>query len=113
MALSLATVVRQTNIAQKKFRVIIADESHTIKSWKAKRTSHLQPLLKDARRCILLTGVTKLLPFALSSVRTAQTLIILQTPALSRPEELFTQLHALDPQIFVVLFRFVLVPLVC
>ncbi len=56
------TVVRQTNIAQKKFRVIIADESHTIKSWKAKRTSHLQPLLKDARRCILLTGVTNLPP---------------------------------------------------
>ncbi|ELR17128.1 helicase, putative [Acanthamoeba castellanii str. Neff] len=77
--ISYDLVVRQTNIAQKKFRVIIADESHTIKSWKAKRTSHLQPLLKDARRCILLTG----------------------TPALSRPEELFTQLHALDSQVFV------------
>jgi SWI/SNF-related matrix-associated actin-dependent regulator 1 of chromatin subfamily A len=43
---------------KKNFRIIIADESHTIKSWKAKRTTNLQPLLKDARRCILLTGVS-------------------------------------------------------
>lgn len=50
-------VVRKKDITPNKFRLIIADESHNIKSWKAKRTECLQPLLKEAKRCILLTGV--------------------------------------------------------
>ena len=67
-----------------KFKVVIVDESHYMKNIKAKRTQSLLPMLTDAKRAILLSG----------------------TPALSRPFELFTQLHALnrakwpDPVIF-------------
>ena len=60
------------------FTVIIADESHYIKSQSAKRTQTTVPLLQAARRVILLTG----------------------TPALSRPIELFSQLNALDSRLF-------------
>lgn len=56
------------------FNVVIADESHYLKNSRAKRTQRLVPLLIESRRAILLSG----------------------TPALSRPIELFTQLHALD-----------------
>jgi len=55
--------------------VVIADESHCIKSFKAQRTKAIVPLLKSARRAILLTG----------------------TPAISRPIELFTQIDAVAP----------------
>jgi SWI/SNF-related matrix-associated actin-dependent regulator 1 of chromatin subfamily A len=57
-------------------QVIIADECHYLKNPKAKRTKLLSPLLKSAKRAILLSG----------------------TPALSRPVELWTQLNALDPK---------------
>ena len=56
------------------FNCIIADESHYLKSQKAKRTKVILPMLKKSNRAILLSG----------------------TPALSRPIELFSQLHALD-----------------
>ena len=56
------------------FKVVIADESHFMKSSKAARTKACLPLLQKARRAILLSG----------------------TPALSRPEELFTQIKAVD-----------------
>lgn len=55
--------------------VVICDECHYLKNGKAQRTKALLPLLKSARRAILLSG----------------------TPALSRPSEVFWQLHALDP----------------
>ena len=58
------------------FQVIIADESHFIKSLKAQRTKAIMPLLKNAQHRILLTG----------------------TPALSRPAELFTQLQSICPK---------------
>ena len=56
----------------------IGDESHLIKSHTAKRTRALLPILKQSKRCLLLSG----------------------TPALNRPSELFTQLHALCPALF-------------
>ena len=59
-----------------KFKVVIVDESHYMKNIKAKRTQSLLPMLTDAKRAILLSG----------------------TPALSRPFELFTQLHALNSE---------------
>ncbi|CAM9826147.1 unnamed protein product, partial [Phaeothamnion confervicola] len=55
---------------------VICDECHYLKNHKAARTRAAMPLLKAARRIILLSG----------------------TPALSRPVELFTQLHALRPE---------------
>lgn len=57
---------------------IIADESHYLKSGTAKRTQAVVPLLKSARRAVLLSG----------------------TPALSRPVELFCQINALAPILF-------------
>ena len=60
------------------YGITIADESHMIKSYTAKRTKALLPILKNSRRTLLLSG----------------------TPALNRPSELFTQLHALLPSLF-------------
>lgn len=57
---------------------VICDESHYIKNRKAQRTKALTPLLKRAPHVMLLSG----------------------TPALSRPSELFPQLHALFPRVF-------------
>lgn len=54
--------------------VIICDECHYLKNGKAQRTKALLPIIKASRRAILLSG----------------------TPALSRPIEVFWQLHALD-----------------
>ncbi|GAB5356345.1 hypothetical protein AAMO2058_000282600 [Amorphochlora amoebiformis] len=65
-------------LAHQKFQVVIADESHYLKNRKAKRTKALVPILKSAKRAILLSG----------------------TPALARPEELFSQLNALQPKLW-------------
>ena len=64
--------------AKETFKIIIADECHYLKNRKAKRSKVCIPLLKRARRVLLLSG----------------------TPALSRPDELFTQLSAISPNTF-------------
>ncbi|KAJ3185227.1 hypothetical protein HDU85_001277 [Gaertneriomyces sp. JEL0708] len=56
-----------------RYKIVVADESHYLKSKDAKRTKSLLPLIKDSKRALLLSG----------------------TPALSRPIELYTQLSAL------------------
>lgn len=73
-------LVRQLEkpLLEKRFRIVVADESHFLKSYGTKRTTTALPLLHQASRRILLTG----------------------TPALSRPVELHPQLCALDPTIF-------------
>ena len=58
-------------ISKKKFKIIIADESHLVKTAKANRTVAVQKLVKKAQRVLLLSG----------------------TPALSRPSELYTQIQ--------------------
>jgi len=60
------------------FPVVVADESHYLKSAEARRTRAALPLLQGARRALLLTG----------------------TPALNRPKELFTQVAAVRPRLF-------------
>lgn len=65
----------QERLQKSKFGVVIADESHYLKTRKAMRTKALLPLIHAAKCAMLLSG----------------------TPALSRPVELFTQLHALQP----------------
>nr|CDS26908.1 SWI:SNF matrix associated [Hymenolepis microstoma] len=60
------------------FKVVIMDESHNLKNMKASRTQAALPILKAAKRAILLTG----------------------TPALSRPMELYSQLVGLRPNLF-------------
>lgn len=65
-------------ITMQKFQVIVADESHFLKSNNTKRTKAVRPLILRAKRAVLLTG----------------------TPALSRPAELYTQISSLEPNLF-------------
>lgn len=61
---------------EQKFNMTIVDESHYLKDPSAKRTRAAMPILKQSKRCLLLTG----------------------TPALNRPKEIFTQLSCLVPK---------------
>ena len=58
--------------------LVICDESHYLKNSRARRTKSILPYIKCARRAFLLSG----------------------TPALSRPYELFTQLNALNSDVW-------------
>ncbi|XP_068186200.1 SWI/SNF-related matrix-associated actin-dependent regulator of chromatin subfamily A-like protein 1 [Antennarius striatus] len=60
------------------FNVLIMDESHFLKNMKTARCKAALPLLKAAKRVILLSG----------------------TPAMSRPAELYTQILAVRPTLF-------------
>uniref|UniRef100_UPI003AB0F028 SWI/SNF-related matrix-associated actin-dependent regulator of chromatin subfamily A-like protein 1 n=1 Tax=Centroberyx gerrardi TaxID=166262 RepID=UPI003AB0F028 len=60
------------------FNVLIMDESHFLKNMKTARCKAALPLLKAAKRVILLSG----------------------TPAMSRPSELYTQILAVKPTLF-------------
>ncbi|KAG8520838.1 SWI/SNF-related matrix-associated actin-dependent regulator of chromatin subfamily A-like protein 1 [Galemys pyrenaicus] len=63
---------------QTPFKVVIIDESHFLKNSKTARCRAALPLLKVAKRVILLSG----------------------TPAMSRPSELYTQIVAVKPTFF-------------
>ena len=65
----------QASLVKRNFKVVIADECHYLKNPRAARTKALVPIIKNAIVAILISG----------------------TPALSRPIELYTQLHALVP----------------
>lgn len=65
-------------LKNKKFGVVIIDESHYLKSHKAQCTVALSGITRHCQRCVLLSG----------------------TPALSRPAELFTQLSLIEPGLF-------------
>lgn len=65
-------------LLERNFGVIIIDESHTFKNFKAKCTKTAMDLTKKAKRVVLLSG----------------------TPALSRPSELYSQLSFLDEHFF-------------
>jgi SWI/SNF-related matrix-associated actin-dependent regulator 1 of chromatin subfamily A len=71
-------------INEKKFGMIIADESHYIKNSDAKRTQVLIPILQEAKRTILLSG----------------------TASVSAPVELYCQLDALGFPVFKTLKKF-------
>jgi SWI/SNF-related matrix-associated actin-dependent regulator 1 of chromatin subfamily A len=71
-------------INKRKFKVIIADESHSFRNREAKRTKVIVPVLKKAIRAILLSG----------------------TPALSRPVELYNQVQAVNPKLFPKFFHY-------
>ncbi|XP_007577659.1 SWI/SNF-related matrix-associated actin-dependent regulator of chromatin subfamily A-like protein 1 isoform X2 [Poecilia formosa] len=60
------------------FNVLIMDESHFLKNMKTARCKAALPLLKAAKRVILLSG----------------------TPAMSRPCELYTQILSVKPSLF-------------
>ncbi|KAM8856739.1 SWI/SNF-related matrix-associated actin-dependent regulator of chromatin subfamily A-like protein 1 isoform 1-T1 [Spinachia spinachia] len=61
-----------------RFNVLIMDECHFLKNMKTARCKAALPLLKAAKRVILLSG----------------------TPAMSRPSELYTQILAVRPTLF-------------
>lgn len=63
---------------QTPFKVVIIDESHFLKNSRTARCRAALPLLKVAKRVILLSG----------------------TPAMSRPAELYTQIIAVKPTFF-------------
>lgn len=69
---------KETELQARNFQVVVADESHALKSRTAKRTQVLLPVLSRCKRVILMSG----------------------TPALSRPSELFTQLFLLRRDVF-------------
>eukprot|EP00981_Chlorochromonas_danica_P015173 scaffold10764_cov159-Ochromonas_danica.AAC.27 len=71
-------LLQERKIHKESFGVVVADESHSIKSISAKRTSSVVPLLQNATVSLCLTG----------------------TPAANRPVELFSQLHGLLPRLF-------------
>lgn len=74
----LSALIDRDAISTNQFGIVIADESHTIKSKDSKRTTVALPLLRTAKIAVCLTG----------------------TPATNRPVELYTQLNALLPQVF-------------
>ncbi|CAH8837863.1 unnamed protein product [Trichobilharzia szidati] len=65
-------------LLRRRYGVVIADESHFLKNIKAARTKAATPILKWAKRVLLLSG----------------------TPAMSRPAELFPQISAIAPDLF-------------
>lgn len=71
----LSKLERQLKIP---FKVVIIDESHFLKNIKTARCRAAVPILKVAKRVILLSG----------------------TPAMSRPMELYTQIIAVKPTFF-------------
>lgn len=65
-------------LIERRFGIIIIDESHVLKSYKSKCFKSALELAKIAKRIVLLSG----------------------TPALSRPSELYTQLSLIDSRFF-------------
>ena len=69
----IPNLIKRNALFPGQFKCIIVDESHMLKNKKSKRTLAVLPLLKGAKRVVMLSG----------------------TPALSKAEELFPQLNAL------------------
>lgn len=65
-------------VRNRQFKVIVVDESHSLRTRDSQRTKLLLPIMKAAPRLMLLSG----------------------TPALARPCELYAQVHALDEDNF-------------
>ncbi|XP_005106506.1 DNA annealing helicase and endonuclease ZRANB3 [Aplysia californica] len=78
-----STVLREA-VTARKFKVIICDESHCLRNTKTLSYKTVVPLIKAAKRRILLSG----------------------TPALARPVELFPQIDAICPGKFGTFWQF-------
>ncbi|GAU98300.1 hypothetical protein RvY_09464, partial [Ramazzottius varieornatus] len=68
----------QKDLMQIGVPTVICDESHSLKTYKAARTKAAMEICKSAKHILLLSG----------------------TPALSRPQELYSQLEIIDKQLF-------------
>jgi len=69
---------KKDQLLKKDFQFVILDESHMIKDSKSGRSQAVEPLAKNSRYLVLLSG----------------------TPALSRPIELYSQVAVLQPRLF-------------
>lgn len=69
---------KKEELLKKNFQLLILDESHMIKDSRSARCKAVEPLAMNTKYLILLSG----------------------TPALSRPIELYSQIHALQPRLF-------------
>ena len=69
---------RASELEAARFGMVVADESHCLKSADSNRSKALLPLVRKAKRALLLSG----------------------TPLPSRPAEIFTQANALRPKCF-------------
>ncbi|XP_067126580.1 LOW QUALITY PROTEIN: SWI/SNF-related matrix-associated actin-dependent regulator of chromatin subfamily A-like protein 1 [Centruroides vittatus] len=69
---------RASEFLLKRFQIVIMDECHFLKNIKAARTVAAKPIMQQCKRLIMLSG----------------------TPALSRPIELYSQISAINPEIF-------------
>ena len=78
MSYELATK-RHQELHDLNFRIAIADEAHYMKSRGAKRSRLLIPILRKAKRCLLLTG----------------------TPILNHPVEIYNLLKIIRPDIWI------------
>ena len=74
----LAVAHRKLSRLPSRFKILIADESHYVRNGQSARCRAVAAVAGSAARVLLLSG----------------------TPALSRPSELFTQLHFLQPKMF-------------
>ncbi|KJP87261.1 hypothetical protein AK88_03058 [Plasmodium fragile] len=63
---------------QNKYKSIVCDESHYLKNSFSKRTKAITPIIRNAKRCVLLSG----------------------TPALNKPSELYEQVASIIPDLF-------------
>ncbi|CAG9477692.1 DNA helicase, putative [Plasmodium vivax] len=63
---------------QNKYKSIVCDESHYLKNSFSKRTKAITPIIRSAKRCVLLSG----------------------TPALNKPSELYEQVSSIIPNLF-------------
>lgn len=63
---------------QNKYKSIVCDESHYLKNSFSKRTKAITPIIRSAKRCVLLSG----------------------TPALNKPSELYEQVSSIIPDLF-------------
>lgn len=102
---------REQEILEKRFKVVVCDESHFLKSRKTKRTQAAIPILLAAKRlvrfspffCYFFLNCSFLLLYDLFFVLCyflfpfLLQILLTGTPALSRPVELHVQLSCLDP----------------
>lgn len=77
VSFKLACILSGSFLKKRKFGCVVVDESHLLKNYKSQQTRALGPLVTTSRRALYLSG----------------------TP-LSRPSELYPQMSALQPDVF-------------
>ncbi|EDQ88437.1 uncharacterized protein MONBRDRAFT_26139 [Monosiga brevicollis MX1] len=84
-------------LAAQRFKVVIIDESHYLKNSRAKRTQSLLPILRRARRVIMLSGTPALARPEKQEERARESRLASAHFPQMRAQELYTQVDALKP----------------